>query len=90
MLARLLKIDKLFYPYFHAVNPLFLEQAIQLIMLAIVEMIKTGYQIPSDSANNGGTILDEDFRKWRFRIALVNHYHVLLISLNDTMRCIQA
>ena len=43
---------QLFYSRFDAVNSFFLEQAIQSTKLIIAEMIMTGYQIPSDSANN--------------------------------------
>jgi hypothetical protein len=83
-------IIELFNFHFNGVDSLFLEQAIQLVETVIVEMIIAGYQIPSDRADNGGAVLYQDFRKWRFRIALVNHWKVLSVTLNETMRCIQA
>ncbi len=43
---------QLFYSRFDAVNSFFLEHAIQTTKLVITEMINTGFQIPSDSANN--------------------------------------
>ena len=46
------KIMQLFYSHFDAVNSFFLEQAIQTTKLVIAKMIKTGFEIPSDSANN--------------------------------------
>ena len=43
---------QLFYSHFDTVNSFFLELAIQSTTLVIAEMIKTGFQVPSDSANN--------------------------------------
>ena len=88
-LTHLPKIEQLFDSNFHAVNSLFVEPAIQCIMRSIVEMIVAGYQIPSNSANNGRTVLDQDFRIWRFRIVFINHLYFLLVSINRTTSCME-
>jgi len=51
MLARFSDIER-FNFHFNGVNSLFLEQAIQLIELVIVEVIIAGYQISSYGADN--------------------------------------
>ena len=89
-LACLLKIEQLFYSHFHTVDSFFLEQGIQYATLVIVEMIMTGYQIPSDSADKGWTILHHDFRKRRFRITFINQFNVLSVTINRANWCIHA